>query len=237
MKIITSKTNPKIICENSEIYLTQGIDLNELHNYDIVFPFQRGKKLKTISKIGKYPFVISEKNFKILKNKENFQNKMIEFGFEKYIPLPIFGQFPKIIKPKIGVKSNKVDIILSPKIISDDYMIQDYLEGDEYSTFILAKDGQILFYQSLLYEMKLGQIRSDHYNLDVGVEVKTEFIQIFSDILEKFDFSGVCTIQYKIKNGIPKIFEINYFLSPHGYKYVKNMIKSIYLFERGKKIK
>jgi predicted ATP-grasp superfamily ATP-dependent carboligase len=38
---------------------------------------------------------------------------------------------------------------------------------------------------------------------------KCSYIDIFSDLLNAIGFEGLCCIDYKVKNGIPYIFEIN----------------------------
>lgn len=93
---------------------------------------------------------------------------------------------------------------------SKNYVIQEYIAGSyEYSSHMYVHDGIIKFSKFYrLFNNKKNYIQKGRMITYDSISIPS-YINIFQDIFVKLNYTGFACIDYKLKNGIPKIFEIN----------------------------
>lgn len=122
------------------------------------------------------------------------------------------GSFPVVLKPKsggcrsIGVyrANNKKELCnLLSRVNVVNYVIQEEIEGDEYTCGTVTIDGKCLGVILMKRELRAG----DTYKAFVVRDRKLEtFVKQVAEILNPF---GPCNFQLRVRNGVPYIFEIN----------------------------
>lgn len=123
-------------------------------------------------------------------------------------------KFPVVIKPTInGSRSLGVSTLSSPKELdwliskkdfkAPDYVIQEMLEGDEYTCGTVNLDNKCWGIITMRRILRDG----DTYKCFTieNRDIENTVFKIM-DILKPF---GACNIQLRIQNGVPTIFEIN----------------------------
>lgn len=168
-------------------------------------------------------FIVNNK--KALQNfvdKQKFYDIMLKNNLERYVPkyymLDDDIKFPCMVKTKTGGAGRGVFLAYSKKEIGkadENIIISEYLSSNvEYATSIFYKDGKILkditFSKTCDKEVYVLQQESKK---DIKIKKEdSQFLDIFRDIIEIFsskDGYCQCSINYKIEDGVPKIFEIN----------------------------
>jgi len=152
-------------------------------------------------------------------NKYLFNTTLIGKGFQNFIPkigtdLPL----PFMLKKKVtwsgdfcyAISNAEQKAKYSELINSDDYFCQEIIGGvNEYATHILFKDGKIVETLTVEYtfydEIPINGKSSFAYTQIV----KCKHLDTFSSILNAIGYEGLCCFDYKVKDGKPKIFEIN----------------------------
>jgi len=155
-------------------------------------------------------------------DKQLFYEKMIENNLQEYVPryynIDEDIDYPCMVKTKTGgagrgvfLAYNKEDIGVVDKSI----IISEYLSSNiEYATSVLFKDGKILkaitFSKTTTKDVYVLQQENEN-NIVIQKE-DTPFLEIFEKII--IAISGAdgycqCSINFKIQNETPKIFEIN----------------------------
>ena len=100
---------------------------------------------------------------------------------------------------------------LAANVAADDYFKQEYTPGRvEYATHILALDG-IVRYRSTI-EAVFGEefYVCGKFTAPVSVRrVPTVVAETLSRIIAALEYTGTCSVNYKVEDGVPKLFEIN----------------------------
>ena len=149
-------------------------------------------------------------------------------GFARYVPKtwtnPTDSTFPCIIKPrelngaqgiKILKSFHELQTVLSePEFNLKSCFFQDFISSDvEYVCHIVALNGEILFSNYFKYTMpNLEMVRgwdSPTTINNCGSNLNFEVFIIFKEIIKLLNYTGPCNIDFKMINGVPKIFEIN----------------------------
>jgi carbamoylphosphate synthase large subunit len=143
---------------------------------------------------------------------------MIDHGFGNYIP-KVYDKitYPCIIKKPKSSSGKGSYIIQSKKDIPkhqnlSKYIIQEYIrDQNEYATHIIFKDRKVLIHQTnLYYYFKSVHINDEHTERSIKVvNIDDSILEIFKGILSLCNYTGYASIDYKIVNNLPKIFEIN----------------------------
>lgn len=168
-------------------------------------------------------FIVNTKEtLKNFVDKQRFYDIMLEHDMSMFVPRYYTKkddiEFPCTVKIKSGGAGRGVFLAYNKKDlldINDNMIISEYLSSDtEYATSIFYKDGKILkditFSKKSKKEVYILQQESKK-NILIQRE-ETRFLDIFKNIIEIFspkDEYCQCSINYKIDNGVPKIFEIN----------------------------
>ncbi|MFA6197309.1 MAG: YqiA/YcfP family alpha/beta fold hydrolase [Sulfurimonas sp.] len=168
-------------------------------------------------------FIINNEHaLKNFVNKQKFYDLMLQNNLSSYVPKYYVNleeiQFPCVVKTKTGGAGRGVYLAYNKEeinTIDKDIILSEYLKSNvEYATTIFYHNGRLL--KDITYS-KTAQ--SDTYVLQQesknAVQVQreeTQFLELFIKIVEIFsgkeDYCA-CSINYKIENNIPKIFEIN----------------------------
>jgi predicted ATP-grasp superfamily ATP-dependent carboligase len=159
---------------------------------------------------------------------------MIKNEFEMYIP-KIFSiksdiitidtkiEFPAIIKQSYGLGGNDIHILYSENNIIPfdyDFIIQEYITGKiEYIGNFIVINGIIT------YSKFLQLVYNDDFFIHKSLNNKFKFveidIEIFEIIFNKLNYTGALCVDFKIKDNIIKIFEIN---PRFGGTFIRNFI-------------
>ncbi len=193
------------------------------------FLFKNRERLK---EFGLKFFANDLKTVRILLDKRQFYEHMIEYNLEylipKYYPKIEDIKYPCVTKQITAANGESVRIVYNSKelgVIASDEVVNKYISGKiEYASNIFYKDGQII--EDITYEKSFDKtyyiLNNDtkYKMIDKKIEnkYKKDFIKIFDSLLPNGG-TLTCCIDYKIKNNIPKIFEINVRL---GYTLARN---------------
>lgn len=155
-----------------------------------------------------------------LLNKKKFYESMENNNLDIYIPTYYKNiddiKFPCITKEISSSNGENIEIVnsLEELGIKDNYVINEYITGDtEYATNILYKDNILeeITYEKSYTSKKYVLNKDTKYKMidkKIICPCKEEFTKILKRIIPKGEYL-TCCIDYKIKDGIPKIFEIN----------------------------
>ncbi|HSZ74429.1 MAG TPA: hypothetical protein VK779_06395 [Rhizomicrobium sp.] len=195
-----------------------------LDNFDCVVPLRLGDYdlLRAKPEKSAPKFLIPDEAVVALAHDKSQWNDFLQHsGFGEFVPEIYNGHvsYPFIYKKRQDDWGFNSRIIYSPEemitfekaIAREDYFKQEYVSGKtEYVTHILAVDGKVRY--ALCYEHGFDSdyfIKGKWANYTSWRELETPFMDIFVSILEKLNYTGTCCFNFKIANGIPKIFEMN----------------------------
>lgn len=163
------------------------------------------------------PEVIEVADNKFLTYKELSRNNIPvpkTFILNDYLSNARDIKFPVVIKPLInGSRSFGVSTIYSFKELewlaskkdfkTKDYVIQEMLEGDEYTCGTVNMDGKCWGVIAMKRVLRNG----DTYKCftDYNKDIENTVFKIMA-VLKPF---GACNVQLRLQNGIPVVFEIN----------------------------
>jgi carbamoylphosphate synthase large subunit len=161
----------------------------------------------------------SLESFAICNDKSQFEYFMLQNGFSDYLPLSKDEiKFPFILKKSQdegGVNTfiinNNKDLDTFKEQLNDpNYIKQSVIEGkNEYATHILIEDGKIKNALTIVYKFDdTVYIKGKDKYICRNI-CKSKHLEIFENILQTMDFNGLCCVNYKEKDGVPMILEIN----------------------------
>ena len=155
-------------------------------------------------------------------DKRLFARALVNGGFGDYVPdgPPMSGpeRFPYIVKKVIDEGSANCHLVVGPGrerelsalVNSSDYLTQAYIPGArEYATHVVFRDGRVVC--ALEFEYVFGAsapIKMQDQPLRIGLRA-CPHLDLFAAVLEEVGFEGLCCVNYKYRDGIPKILEIN----------------------------
>jgi carbamoyl-phosphate synthase large subunit len=121
-------------------------------------------------------------------------------------------KMPWVLKPRVdGCRSKNVYVCYSEKEVfkvmnenpSVNFLIQEYIDGDEYTCGTVSFDGKMIGSIQMKRELRNG----DTYKAYVEDNPKIKrFLDFFISKLKPF---GPCNVQLRMKDGIPYTLEIN----------------------------
>jgi hypothetical protein len=152
-------------------------------------------------------------------NKIEFNKFMIANGFGSNIPaLEKPFTFPYILKKNKDEYSENTFIIYNvedeqnyaEQLNSADFFSQEIITGkNEYATHINFIDNKIVNSLTVKYIFKSeGVIKGKHDNVIITITY-CPYLELFTSILQTIGFNGICCFNYKVKNNVPYILEIN----------------------------
>jgi carbamoyl-phosphate synthase large subunit len=210
---------------SSPEYITRLLEICQKEKIDLLFPGLDAELMilslnyNAFKAIGTTVVVSCHDVIKISDDKQETYDKLSAAGV--VVPLTIslekFNQqnavFPLIIKQKVGgARSKNIYLIRSIddlSVISNkinnpkDFIIMDYIEGDEYTCGTINLDGKckgVIVMRRILRDGDTHKCFSEKNTIiEAAVYKVVEAIKPF----------GACNVQLRMKDGVPYIFEIN----------------------------
>jgi carbamoylphosphate synthase large subunit len=194
-------------------------------DFDCIVPLtlEDYRQLRAASLGASAKFILPDEPLIALADDKGRMNDfLLHNGFRQHIP-EIFGgmfvRYPFIYKRYQDEWGSQSRIIYSRKeaeefecgIAPESYFKQEYVTGNiEYIIHILAVRGKLRY--TLCYEHTFDSdyfIKGKWAKYKAWRKVQPPFVEVFAAILETLDYTGTCCFNYKIANGVPKIFEMN----------------------------
>jgi carbamoyl-phosphate synthase large subunit len=186
------------------------------HKIDIVIPssdneiLNIGENRDILESLGCKILLPSNETLNICNNKRIFYERLADWGIthpKMYNILDV--EFPAIVKPEVGKGSTgvrKVFNLTDTSYLLDDYVIQDFIAGDEYTVDILAdKTSGIV----AMVKRKRNAIESG-LSVQAEVEEMSEEEQLVCSRLNtRLDMVGMYCVQYIKNNTGIYVLEIN----------------------------
>ena len=140
-------------------------------------------------------------------NYQAFSAQDIEFA-RSFLPSSYNGEFTEfVVKPREGRGSR--NIFVNPSRLdafTDDYVIQEFLDGPELTTtFYVRQTGELHGFITLKRNLEHGSTASCEVVFDYDEQVAT----LLKKIVAKFPFRGSCNLQSRVTNRGVVPFEIN----------------------------
>ena len=194
-----------------------------INNFDLVVPLT----IEDLLYLNDFPELLcnnpipipSRESILLCDDKFLFNNKLMELGFEKYLPkMDKELSYPYMLKKKIDQWGQNTYIVgdatMEEKLIDfltdDNYFTQEIIAGkNEFATHILFKNNRIIRSLTMKYVFdKTIPIKGkDKYKYLYICHFS--YLDLFSSVLQSIGFDGICCINYKIQNNQPMIIEIN----------------------------
>lgn len=200
--------------------LSHNIHIFFANNYNTQKAINRHDTL--LKKFGFRFITNSSETLQNLVDKQRFYEKMLAHGFGQYVPQYYQNiddvKYPCMVKIKSGGAGRGTFIAYDRddlKKLEDNMIMSEYLPSQtEYATSIFLKDGKIIkhftFSKTSKNEVYILQNEKDE---DIKITpCDTPFLDLFEKIVQVLSNEETycqCSINFKIEEGIPKIFEIN----------------------------
>jgi predicted ATP-grasp superfamily ATP-dependent carboligase len=171
-------------------------------------------------------YIPSKEIIDLCDDKLKFNRQVTEAGFSENIPAILDKTdhpFPYILKRRRDENGHNSSIVenrqdeaeLHDKLWSEDFFCQTCITGsDEYAAHILMVDGVVHYHKTVHHVMGIdlfvkgggettAKSISQHYLDDMP------FLEEFASVLRAIGYNGLCCIDYKVADGVPKILEVN----------------------------
>lgn len=196
----------------------------ELSAFDCVVPtgLVAYRKLQQLEQEGLTNVLIPDARIvAILDDKLRFSRFCGRKGYGRFIPALISEpcDYPFIYKKRIDAWGMHSRVIHSGAqlaafeagIDTQDYFKQAYVAGPrEYTTHVLALRGQVVFERTFEFVFESDYfVKGKLCKHRSMAAVDTPFRDFFANFVADIDYSGTCCFNYKIQDGVPKIFEVN----------------------------
>jgi len=165
---------------------------------------------------------------KLIADKLILTEELISSNFDQFVPKtwtnPEDSAFPCILKRRDLNGGQGIRILRSVRDLQEaltefefqgtQYFFQELVSADEeYVCHLVAMKGEILFSNYFEYVMphpdvvrrRGGQTTFTNRGSNLDCKVSS----VFKNIIKHLNYSGPCNIDFKLINGLPKIFEIN----------------------------
>jgi len=154
-------------------------------------------------------------------DKPRFMEFLADNGFAEFAPEVYRDDvaYPFIYKKRIDIAGKNSHVIASAKdraqfesgIPNEEYFKQEYVGGrTEYTTHLLAVKGESTFDSTMEFVFdRDAYVRGVRCEPAETRKVETPFVDVFQAILKALNYSGTACFNYKIADGVPKIFELN----------------------------
>lgn len=150
-------------------------------------------------------------------NKNLFNDWLLNSEFKKHA-IAEKQDPPFFLKPRIGAWGTDCTAILnnvdfdkhSQQIRSDEFVCQELIFGDtEYATHFVLEDGKTVNHLCIEYRFDTETPVKGSDTILSKLIVRDKFLPVWERLFLEKKFSGMCCLNYKISDGVPKILEIN----------------------------
>lgn len=161
--------------------------------------------------------VTDQQSIDMLNNKQRFSEWLLNSKYKKHA-IQEKRDLPFFLKPITGAWGEDCHAVLDKDdfdrhkhlIQSDDFICQELVFGDtEYATHFLLKNGKVLNQLCIEYRFDSDTPVKGTGNITSKVIAEDKFLSDWKPMLLDMNYSGICCLNYKIHNGVPKIMEIN----------------------------
>jgi len=172
-----------------------------------------------------------------LGDKELFYNFMQQNNLLSSIPVHYNAtgviHYPCVVKTKIGTAGKGIRIAHSVKElgkIDNNELITEYIDGcDEYATHMLFNHGKIINHVTFKYNFEENYYIAGRAERNIEIsDCLPEHLKLFTKILQKLHYIGICCVDYKLINNTPIIFEFNarmgYYLTSNSKELEKMLL-------------
>jgi len=211
---------------STEEYIPRLLSICEEKKVSLLFPgldaelLQLSLNRQKFKKIGTTVVVSDPNVIKISDDKQETYNQLRKIGVSIPFtgPLDSFNadgsNFPVIVKPKIGgARSKDVYFIIDKagweslleniKGKEDDFIVMDYIDGDEYTCGTVNLDNSC---KGVIIMRRILRSGDTHKSF---VEKNDIIEQEVRKVVESIKPFGGCNVQLRFKDNTPYIFEIN----------------------------
>jgi len=227
-KILFSDSKPDWVKDISKGFKNSRhtIDFNaitseNIKGYDLLVPLTvqdlENKEIQKLMLNNPIP-IPSVESVLLCDDKYLFNKALISGGFKKFIPkMGDSKTFPYILKKKVDQFGVNTHIIHGPteeadyseQLQSSEYFTQEIIGGRyEYATHVVFRKGRIVNSLNIKYTFK-GELSIKGKDESLKTICRCPYLKVFASMLETIGFEGLCCFNYKVRDNIPYIIEIN----------------------------
>jgi carbamoyl-phosphate synthase large subunit len=219
-------TSYKVPFANNPEYLSTLLNICKQEKVDLLFPGLDieleilSKNAEKFKEIGTTVIVSDLNVVKISNDKQYMYDCLTEINAEVPFTIPFLQakiediEYPVIFKQMVdGARSQNVflvknieefkSIIQSIKTPLSNFIVQEYIEGEEYTCGTINLDGEC---KGAIIMKRILRDGDTYKCFSVKNEIIEEAIKNIANKIKPF---GACNFQLRLKNNIPYIFEIN----------------------------
>ncbi len=152
-------------------------------------------------------------------DKGRFDERMREAGLSQFVPEePRLGAYPYILKRRhdsdarhaFRIASYADEMRFATQLRSPDYHRQAWIEGSrEYAAHVLYYGGRIRHMVTVAYDMQRDAAIRGQHAITSRALTANRFGTVFGRMLDAAGYEGLCCVNYKVRDGIPIVMEIN----------------------------
>lgn len=215
---------------------------NSFQLYDIVVPMSLPalEEARRHSQVKKNSLPLPAAELVHLCNdKYEFNQALVQAGFGRYIPKMTQGfalKTPYILKKRIGewgkdcyiIRNCEDETAQRDHITDAEYFSQELILGStEFATHILFVDGRIVKALNIKYGFSTDTPIKGQDADNLQVVHRCPYLDLFSRVLRKIQFEGLCCVNYKVVKHRPFLLEINPrfggSLAPYFFSFIRHL--------------
>lgn len=145
--------------------------------------------------------------------------RLRELGFGRYVPRDAGpGEFPSILKARRDSASRNVHRLdgptdeerLAAELASSEYTRQECVVGDvEFAAHILQLGGRVRRSIHIRFWLENPTAIKGRDHVKLLRRCRSRHDSLFGDMLAKLGFEGLCCFNYKERDGVPIVLEVN----------------------------
>jgi carbamoyl-phosphate synthase large subunit len=226
--LFATKEAHKIPYATNSEYISNLLEICEKTNSKLLFPGLDAELSILSQNVDKFAQINTKVIVSSLEVVNIADNKLLTYEFLKtngfpapytltltdYLSNPSKLNFPFIIKPKEGGARSKnvyiiryetdlAQLLALKKLNTDEYVAQEYIDGDEYTCGSINFDGKC---HGIIIMKRILRDGDTYKCFSVSNPEVEEVLHNVYSCLKPF---GACNIQFRLRDGIPYIFEIN----------------------------
>jgi predicted ATP-grasp superfamily ATP-dependent carboligase len=150
---------------------------------------------------------------RLTNDKYLFNDFLERNSYAEYLPARATTK-PYILKKRIDGWGRCSRIVRDGEHVGYDpaeFFTQEFIPGNvEYATHLLAQNGVVVYHSSRKYTFADDwYVRSQTTTPKTTDIIPTEHLPLFERLITDLKYTGLCCIDYKVQDGVVKIFELN----------------------------
>ncbi len=218
------------------------LDKIEMDSCDVVVPLELDELLslahRDCRRFDKTIPIPSVEAISLCHDKDQLNNFLISNGFASFVPkLYPNRSFPYILKKKADqwgahsyvIACEEDEKRLSKSLCDPDYFRQEMIVGEyEYATHILFKGKAIVYAVNIEYKFRTNRPIKGKDSAIYRKICRCAHLEVFASMLDRIGFEGLCCINYKLRDDMPYIIEINPrfggSISPYFFAFLRHVV-------------